>query len=271
MNNNDRNLFKKVYVEITNRCNLNCSFCLKSKREKKSLSTDEFKHILCEIKPYTKYLYLHVLGEPLIHQNINDFIEEASHNFYINLTTNGYLINNLKINKIRQINISLHSFNEIYNKSFDEYINDILNYADKNNQRTYINYRLWASSKYYEDIIIKLEEHYKTKIDSKNKNIKLADNVYLNFDHEFVWPQDSSESVDINYKCYALKDHIAILSNGDIVPCCLDGDGKILLGNIFKEDLKSVISSEKFNKMKDELSCGIRSNDLCKKCNFLIR
>lgn len=271
MNNNDRNLFKKVYVEITNRCNLNCPFCLKSKREKKSLTPSEFNHILNSIKPYTKYLYLHVLGEPLVHQNINEFIDIASKDFYINLTTNGYLISNLKSNNVRQINISLHSFNNLNNKSLDDYMSDIFNYADINNANTYINYRLWTSNEFFNDIILKIEDHYHIKINTDRKNIKLSNNVYLNFDKEFIWPQDNKDNLNLNYKCYALKDHIAILSNGNIVPCCLDGDGKIVLGNIFKDDINDVISSDEFKKMKEELSCGKRSNELCKKCNFLIR
>ena len=102
--------YKKVYIEITNNCNLNCSFCIHNKRTPKFMSMDEFKIILSKLKGYTKYLYFHILGEPLLHPYINEFINEASKDFYVNITTNGYLIKNIKDNKnIRQINISLHS------------------------------------------------------------------------------------------------------------------------------------------------------------------
>ncbi len=264
-----RDRFKKIYVEVSNICNLNCPFCLKTKREKRSLSIDEFKKILNKIKPYTKYLYLHVLGEPLLHKDINEFIKLAKENeFYINLTSNGYLINNLK-ETVRQINISLHSYNEMYNKNLVDYLTDIYNYSIKNCHDTYINYRMWASSKYKGEIIKFLESKYNVTINEKQNNIKLADNIFLNFDTEFIWPENNKESKEYQGKCYALKDHIAILSDGTVVPCCLDGGGKIVLGNILKDDFDKILNNEKTTKLDKELRSGIRTNELCKKCNFL--
>ena len=93
-------VFKKIYIEITNVCNLNCSFCHGTKRARKYMSFAEFKTILTKIKKYTKYLYFHVMGEPLMHPQINEFINEASKDFYVNITTNGYLIKKLVIIKI---------------------------------------------------------------------------------------------------------------------------------------------------------------------------
>ena len=265
----ERNRFKKIYIEISNICNLDCPFCLKSNRPKKSLSIEEFKKILDEIYPYTKYIYLHILGEPLLHKDINQFIKIATEkDFYINITSNGYLINNLKEN-IREINISLHSYNERYNKSLNDYLNDLYNYSINHNNDTYINYRMWASSKYKKDILSYLESKYNVKIDESLDNIKLADNIYLNFDKEFIWPNDNKEKKEYQGKCYALKDHIGILSDGTVVPCCLDGTGKIKLGNILNKDFKSILNNEKLIKLSDELSSGKRTNDLCKKCNFL--
>ena len=98
--------FKKIYIEITNKCNLNCDFCIQNKREAKYISIDEFNSLLDKIKDYTDYLYFHILGEPLLHPKINKLINIASNNFKINITTNGYLIKNIKDNKnIRQLNI----------------------------------------------------------------------------------------------------------------------------------------------------------------------
>lgn len=263
-----RNFFKKIYIEITNICNLKCPFCTKSSREKRSLSIDEFKIILSKIYPYTKYIYLHVLGEPFLHPDINDFINIASKDFYVNITTNGYLINNIKNNKnIRQINISLHSYNEIYNKSFDDYINDIFNFSD-NNKKTYLNFRLWSNTKYYDKFINSLENKYNVVIDKGKNNNTLDENVFLNFKNEFVWPQVSNNS-SITGPCHALSDHISILSDGTITACCLDVDGELSFGNIFTDSLDDIVKNDRFNKMKEELKNGIRKNNLCKKCNFL--
>lgn len=143
--------FKKIYVEITNRFNLSCDFCIKNNRKIKDIEIESFKEILTKIKPYTNYLYLHVLGEPLLHKNINELIDIAYENkFNINITTNGYLINNVKYNKnIRQINISLHSYNEKYKISLDDYLNNIFDSIDELiKNKTYISLRLWLKNKY---------------------------------------------------------------------------------------------------------------------------
>lgn len=266
--NTNRDTFKKIYIEITNICNLNCPFCYKSKKSKTMLTLDKFKLVLDKIKPYTKYIYLHVLGEPLIHPQVNEMINYAFENgFYVNITTNGYLINNLTTNKFRQINISLHSFNDIYNKSIEEYISNLLDFADKYSSNSYINFRLWANSIYKLDLVNYLEKHYNLVI-KDNENIKLSNNVFLDFDHEFVWPDEKSDG-SIDGVCYALKDHISILSDGTICACCLDADGVLSFGNIFNDNLDDIINSYKFIKLKEELKNGIRTNKLCKNCNFL--
>lgn len=268
--NIDRNLFKKIYIEITNTCNLNCTFCTKTIREKKTLSIDEFKIMLNKVKPYTKYLYFHVLGEPLIHPNINKLIDLAAKDFYVNITTNGYVINNIIDNKnVRQINISLHSFSTKYNKSLDEYLSDIFNYVNKRKPDTFINFRLWASTKYFNNFIEKLEKEFNTKINLNEENNTLSDNVFLNFKKEFIWPQNNQIESNKTGICYALSDHIAILSDGTITACCIDANGDLKFGNIFNDSLEDIINSQKFNEMKTDLKNGIRKSDLCKKCNFL--
>lgn len=264
----NRDRFKKIYIEITNCCNLNCEFCVKTNRGKRSLSKEEFVNILDKIKPFTKYLYFHVLGEPLLHPNINEFIEIASKDFFVNITTNGYLINNLRTNKIRQINISLHSFNEKYNKNIDEYLNDLYKFAISNCKNTYINFRLWATTEYKDTIINFLEDKFQTKIIIGSNN-KLSDNIFLNFNNEFIWPDNAKEEVDTNKPCYALIDHIAILSNGLITACCLDASGKINLGNIFTDSIEDVINSKLFQDMYNGFKKSIRIHPLCKKCNFI--
>ena len=133
--------YKKIYLEITNQCNLKCDFCIQNKRNVKFIKKQDFIAVLDKIKSYTNYLYFHVLGEPLLHPDINEFIDIAhNRNFSINITTNGYLIKRVKDNKnIRQLNISLHSFDEKYLVSLDKYLETIFEVVDiliKNN--TYV-------------------------------------------------------------------------------------------------------------------------------------
>jgi len=261
-------MFKKVYIEITNNCNLDCSFCIKNKRNKKFIIVDNFNNILSKLKGYTKYLYFHVMGDPLLHPDINELIDLASVDFNVNITTNGYLIDRIKDNKnIRQINISLHSFDEKYNKSLDEYLDNIFNTVDKlqvNN--TIINYRLWVDNVYKDKIINRLEEKYKVKIDS-NK-VKLDKDVYYEIEEEFIWPSLDNDYYCEDGSCRALRDHIGILVDGTVVPCCLDSEGIIKLGNIYKNEINDIINNDLFKEMKKGFQNNKKVHELCKKCNF---
>lgn len=264
-------MYKKIYVEITNNCNLNCDFCIHNERPKKFMNIDEFKTILEKLKNHTKYIYLHVLGEPLLHPNINEFIDEASKHYYVNITTNGYLIKRIKNNSnIRQINISLQSFDKRYHKSLDEYMKDIFDSVDILKHNTYISYRIWVKNKYTLDILKILMNKYHVDISYKeNNSIKLDESIYLNFNDEFTWPDLNIEkTVDLG-KCYALKDHIGILVDGTIVPCCLDSKGTINLGNIFKTSLDEVINSGRYQFMLTGFSNNKKCEELCKKCDFI--
>ena len=264
-------MYKKIYVEITNACNLSCDFCIKNQRKLKFMSEDEFKIILEKIKNHTEYLYFHVLGEPLMHPKINEFINLASLSYKVNITTNGYLIEKLKNNKnIRQLNISLHSYNTKYNISLDDYLNHIFEVVDTL-ETTYISYRLWVDSNETDEILKKLNEKYNTSLFKKDlkRNNKLKDNIYLNKEEEFIWPSMNNNCYNENGKCYGLITHIGILVDGTIVPCCLDTLGIINLGNIFKDDFSSL----KENKLCNEMINGFKNNkkvhELCKKCKFL--
>lgn len=256
-------MMKKVYVEITNNCNLKCSFCIHNKREAKYMSMDEFKIILNKLKEHTKYLYFHVLGEPLIHPLINEFIDEASKDYFVNITTNGYFIEKIKNNKnIRQINISLHS----NVGDVDNYLNRIFEVIDDLKKYTYINYRLWVGSN--KKIIHKLEEKYCKKI---TKSMKLEDNVFIDIDEEFVWPDLNNQIYNEHGFCYGLKDHFGILVDGSIVPCCLDGNGCIILGNIFTSNIDEVLHSKRSQEMIVGFNKRLLVEDLCKHCGFINR
>lgn len=263
-------MYKKVYVEITNNCNLNCDFCIHNKRPKKYMNIDEFKIILEKLKGHTKYLYLHVLGEPLLHPNITEFINFASSDFNVNLTTNGYLIKRIKENKhIRQLNISLQSFDEKYKISLQNYMNDIFSSVDTLKNTTYISYRFWVENKYKDEILNILSKKYNMKIDRIQKNITLEKNVFLSFNDEFMWPDLNNEKTYEKGNCYALKDHIGILVDGTVIPCCLDSKGTINLGNIYKSTLEEIINSKRYQNMVVGFSNNKKCEELCKKCNFI--
>ncbi len=259
---------KKVYVEITNSCNLNCKFCIKNDRKVEYISINNFKLLLNKLENYTDYLYFHVLGEPLLHPHINELIDIASNNFKINITTNGYLINNIKTTNIRQLNISLHSFNDKYKIDLKKYLDNIFNKIDTL-PNTYISLRLWVKNKYNKDIINYINNRYKISIDKNIKNYKINNHIFINNFHEFIWPNLDNDYYSEEGTCYALIDHLGILVDGTIIPCCLDSKGIINLGNIYKDNLEDILKSDRVVNIIKNFKNNKKCEELCKHCKFI--
>ena len=99
-------MYRKVYIEITNICNMSCSFCHGHKRKKRQMSLGEFTLILDKLKGQTEYIYYHLMGEPLTHSELPEFIKTAGERgFKSIITTNGTLLNK---RKTELLNAGLH-------------------------------------------------------------------------------------------------------------------------------------------------------------------
>lgn len=269
--------FKKVYIEITNICNLSCSFCSVDSKVKETITIANFEKILKNINDYTDYVYLHVKGEPLLHKELDKLLDLCDkYNKRVNITTNGTLLkercNILKHKAIRQINISLHSENNKENY-LDEIFETVNNLQDK-----IIVYRFWTmdnykfnekSTKIVENIIKNYNLSPETVDKIKNeKHIKIRKNLYIDKANEFIWPNLNNNYYNDKGTCYALKDQIAILVDGTVVPCCLDSSGIINLGNVYTQTLEEIINSKRYQQMKQCFSNRKACEELCKHCSF---
>ena len=270
--------FKKVYIEITNICNLNCSFCIKDNRRKKEMDINEFEHVLKKIDKYTDYIYLHVKGEPLIHSKLDEILMLTNkYNKFVNITTNGVLLKNKinilkKYNNIRQINISLHSENNKIN-----YIEDIMEAVDKL-KNIFIVYRFWTLKNNKLDnkmleYLNKIKEKYNINNELYNEiingnNLKISNNIYINKDKEFEWPDISNNYYNENGFCYGLKNQIGVLVDGTITICCLDSFGVSNLGNIFNDDIEIIMNSEKVKNIIKGFNNRKVYLDICKHCSY---
>ena len=285
--------FKKIYIETTNICNLSCNFCPKTSRKLGFMETEDFKKIINKVKGYTNHIYLHLMGEPFLNNNLESFLQIAKEaNIKVNITTNGTLINNVKdvlINSgaIRQINISLHSFEANENNiNFYDYLNNILQFIEEANKKTEIicSLRLWnidtedlkANNNLNLDILKLIEENLNINFSIKDalldkRGIKLKERVYLNMAEKFSWPDSSISLISEEVFCYGLRYQLVILLDGTVVPCCLDSEGKIPLGNIFKEDLGDIINSKRAIDIYDGFSQRRAVEDLCKRCGYAKR
>ena len=265
-----KKLFKKIYLEITNICNLKCSFCPGNNRLKQEMSLETFQKILPKLKDYTDYLYFHLMGEPLVHSHINEFINIATitYGFKINITTNGYLIKKIADNpNIHQLNISLQAIKN--DEEIDNYLRNIFEAVDKlHKQGTIIVYRLWNEQASSKKIIEKLENYYKTNL---NGNNKIQDNIYLEREIPFIWPDLNNDYYNEEGSCMGLRSHIGILVNGDIVPCCLDYNGTITLGNIFNDEIYDILKEKRAKDMQENFLNNKKCEEFCRHCNFYDR
>lgn len=287
--------FKRVYVEITNVCNMSCSFCPPLKRKKEFMDTQMFKDVIRQIKPYTDYVYFHVKGEPLIHPSVGEFLDICGENgLKVNITTNGTLLKEngrLILGKyaLRQLNISLHSFENGSEEKFDSYIGSVIDFAKEvhNTMQTYIVMRLWNLNNTENPrnikIIRKLENAFSPKTDVKSmiesspknklneRSLTLTDRIYLSQEHEFKWPNIDDKFVSASGFCYGLRTMAAILVDGTVVPCCLDGDGSAELGNIKNTDFGNIITSDTAEMIYKGFSERKAVHPLCRACTYRAR
>ncbi len=270
--------FRKIYIEITNRCNLHCDFCLASKRKGQIMSVASFSHILREIHPYSDYIYLHVLGEPLTHPHLNLLLKVAKQSgFQVNMTTNGVLLPKqlpFLLSTLRQCNISLHSFPQ--QPHSDSYVMDCLMAGDQMAKHgIYVSYRFWNQHQGDRDSITaamlkQIESHYDVSL-APRASVKLAPYRFIHFDHPFHWPSLKEPVISIQGHCYGLRSHCAILVDGTVVPCCLDGEGICTLGNVFKTSFADIIQSPKATEMMQGFQQGKLVEELCRHCDFRTR
>jgi radical SAM protein with 4Fe4S-binding SPASM domain len=283
--------FKRVYIEITNICNMSCSFCPKTNRKKEYMKLEDFEKVLIKVKDYTDYIYLHVKGEPLMHPELYKIIDLCKkYNMQVNITTNGTLLNEnkkyLSSNSVRQLNISLHSFENIDDEIEMNKLYECIESAKyiSENSDTIIAFRLWNIEDKYENvslqnkfIVDKIEEIFeifdlydKLKI---NNNIKIKDKVFLNIECKFIWPDMNEEEKNMAGKCLGLIGQIGILVDGTVVPCCLDNNGDINLGNILSNDttFDEILNSNRAQKIISDFKLNRFSEELCRKCGYVKR
>lgn len=251
--------FKKVYIEITNVCNLSCDFCPPHHRADRFMSVAAFSRVLDAVRPYTKYLYLHVKGEPLLHPDVEQMAALAcGQGFHVNVTTNGTLLDRHPglYRHLRQLNVSLHAADAP---------GEVLCIL-RNIQDTKICLRLWDGGRRGEAAAL-IEEIFHVKIGTERR-MTLSEHVYLSQAEEFEWPSLHGDGRHGSGYCYGLIDQLGVLADGTIVPCCLDNEGDICLGNIFSDELGDVLVSDRARAIVDGFRRRTAVEPLCQTCSY---
>lgn len=278
----------RVYIEIGNICNLKCSFCPGTKRAPRQMTASEFTKICHALSGKAEQLYFHVMGEPLLHPELEAFLKIAKdYGFSVSITTNGTLLHKCRDILVRQrdvihkISISLHAHeaNSI-NLTVADYLDNVISFAkefslyDKN-----VVFRLWnldtaercGKNSENKEITDRLHAEYPEMWQKRYSGYRLAYRTFLELDGIFTWPVESDAEPIDEGRCHGLIDQIAILADGTVVPCCLDSDGQIALGNIFEAPISDILGGELATSMREGFKCGKMVHPVCKKCSYVRR
>lgn len=273
-------MYSRVYVEITNICNMNCSFCHGHNRPPRQMTELEYAHLLEQLSGQTQYIYHHLMGEPLIHPLLPRFIEMAYQaGFHPMITTNGTLLDSrgdsLLGKGLHKVNISLHSFEGDGLDSHSHYIDKIAVFAEKANQTgTIISLRLWnngCDDGRNDTTLSLLREKLSGQWSQNTRGYRIRDGLFLEWGDRFVWPDRNAQDYGEQVFCYGLRDHFGILCDGTVVPCCLDSDGSIDLGNVFQEDLSDILSSPRAKAIAEGFRCRKATEEFCRHCGYAQR
>ena len=244
------------------------------------MSRDEFALVLDKISGVTKYVYYHLMGEPLTHPCLPDFIKMAGERGLKSIiTTNGTLIadrgDELIASGVHKINLSLHSFEEGGAEAHEKYVRSLASFAKKAaDAGVIVIFRLWnkgCDGGMNEASLALLREEIPGEWRENTRGIKMRDRVFVDWGERFEWPDTSAELKGIKTYCYGMRDQFGILADGTVVPCCLDSEGAVNLGNVFTDDLCEILSSERAVSIARGFERGVAAEELCKRCGYVKR
>lgn len=273
--------FRKVYLEISNICNLQCSFCPGTDRFPRILDENDFSVLLQKLRPWTDFLYFHLMGEPLLHPHLDRYLMLADQKgFKVILTTNGTLLKEnqetlLSSPGLHKINISLHAFeaNDLP-ISMEEYLRSCFQFGKAAEGRKLIVFRLWnqgGQNTRNEEILHIMQEYFPDEWVKESRGTRISNRVYLEYGDKFDWPDLNAPENRGNAFCYGLRDQLGVLCDGTVVPCCLDHNGDLALGNLLTQSMTEILESSRANAIYNGFSERIAAEELCRKCGYTKR
>lgn len=277
-------MFNRVYVEITNRCNLACAFCPGTRRPPGSMTPDRFRVLADKLRPVTGYLYFHVMGEPLLHPDLGELLAIAGERgFKVCLTTNGTLLERrletlLGAKALHKVSVSLHSFEGNDGPDMTAYLAQAWESAAALAERGVVTVlRLWneggleTQNGAIEAFLARrcgvAPEHWPQ---TRHNTWRLAENLYLERAAKFDWPDLGAAERGTQF-CHGLRSQMGVLWDGTVVPCCLDHEGDLALGNLLDQDLAAILESPRARAIYEGFSRRQPTEDLCKKCGYASR
>lgn len=277
-------MLKKAYVEITNCCNLACSFCPKTRRAPRTMSAQEFDLVLSRLEGYVQYVYLHLMGEPLLHPELSSFFALAgARGMKVCITTNGTLLEKradelLNAGSLHKISVSLHSFEGNDGGDMTDYLHDVWKFCAAASEKGVLcALRLWnegGAEARNGEVLRFLSTMTGANVENLPAdnvgNKRLAPGLFLESARKFDWPSPEAAEGNVQF-CHALRQQMAILCDGTVVPCCLDGEGRMALGNLLTQELPDILNTPRARAIREGFSRRAPSEDLCRRCGYAAR
>ena len=273
--------FRKIYLEISNCCNLHCAFCPGTRRQSRSLTEAEFAALLPKLRPWTEYLYFHLMGEPLCHPLLGRFLALAGEaGFRVILTTNGTLLPRqqetlLTAPGLHKVNVSLHAFeaNDLA-IPFGDYLAGCFAFGQAAAGKKLVAYRLWnggGQDRRNGEILHTMEQYFPGPWVQERRGTRIAERVYLEYGDKFDWPDLGAADGGECLFCYGLRDQFGVLCDGTVVPCCLDHEGDIPLGNLFTQELEEILEMPRARAIYEGFTAHRATEPLCRRCGYARR
>lgn len=281
-------------IELTNRCNLNCPFCLVGmqndllakhgnvahdlmSRPMGVMSPVTFAMVRQEIKAFgIKKALIHFQGEPFLNRHAPEFARQLNDDgLYVGVFTNGQAFTDKIIADIAAAEIDLIRFS-----------------VDGASEETYQQNRVGGKfSRVLENMgkVAQAHQGKKTRIEWQFLPLKnnehevdtarrMADNMGVHFftkgfretDGDLA-PQNKKYRSSFKKKpCIDIYKQLGIYWNGDVVPCCYDVDGKEIMGNIHNDNLEAIWNSPKYVEFRQRVDMGReppeKEPEICKNC-----
>lgn len=273
-------MYARVYVEITNICNMHCSFCHGHGRKARQMNADEFARVLEQLTGQTSYIYYHLMGEPLTHPQLPFFMHMAAQKgFHSVLTTNGTLLKKrgaeILAAGVHKVSISLHSFEDGDDRAHIRYLTEVADFTDTATKAgVLISLRLWnkgCDDGRNDTTVAFLRSRFPEEWTENSRGFRIRDKLYIEWGDRFTWPDKDAPIQGDRFFCYGMRDHFGILSDGTVVPCCLDSDGVINLGNIFRQEIQEILASDRAQAISKGFDSYVAAEALCQRCAYAQR
>lgn len=273
-------MYSRVYVEITNICNMHCSFCHGHGRRPGKMDEAQFSRVLDQLAGQTNYIYYHLMGEPLLHPQLPQFLQMAAdRGFRSIITTNGTLLNKfgktLIDSPLHKVSVSLHSFEQDDEDTFTAYLAQVADFArEASKAGIIVSLRLWNrgyDGGKNDTAVAFLRDRFPDPWTENSRGYRLRDRLFLEWGDRFAWPDQNAPQQSETVFCHGMRDQFGILCDGTVVPCCLDSEGVINLGNIFTDEIENILASPRAKAIAEGFSCRKASEDLCRRCGYAQR